>query len=387
MLSRAQPMSQMSRSLSLSDREHMALALRLAQKGLYTTDPNPRVGCVLVKNDRVIGTGWHKLAGHDHAEIGALKHAEEDAHGATAYVTLEPCSHQGRTGACCKALAAAGVIRVVAAMQDPFPEVAGKGFDFLREAGIDVVTPLLEDQARALNPGYIKRLETGFPLVRCKLAMSLDGRTALANGNSKWISGVDARKDVQKLRARSSAIVTGIGTVLSDDPSLTIRAGELEIPQAELVLQHQPMRVVLDPELQIAPTAKLFQQPGRTVVICTSAAEDRYAVLSDQNIELVRLSGREINRVDLTELLTLLARWDCNEVLFETGATLAGSLIRSGLLDELIIYIAARLLGNDALPLAKLTEITSMNDAVNLEFTDVRHIGTDIRITATVKDC
>lgn len=372
-------------SPQIIDREYMALALQLAERGLYSTDPNPRVGCVLVKNGAIIGTGWHKLAGGDHAEIDAIKNAREDVRSATAYVTLEPCSHQGRTGACCKALAAAGVARVVAAMADPFPAVAGRGFAYLRAAGIDLVTPLLEDQARALNPGYVKRLERGFPFVRCKLAMSLDGRTALANGSSKWISSIDARRDVQKLRARSSAIVTGIGTVLADDPSLTIRAGELDVEAADLALQHQPLRVILDPALKIAPTAKLFQQPGETLVVCTDAGADNYAGLCSQKIELIKLSGKE-NRIDLVELLTLLASRDCNEVLFETGATLAGSLIRSGMMDELVIYMAARLLGNDALPLAKLPEITSMNDAVSLEFTDVRHIGTDIRLTATVQN-
>ncbi len=368
-----------------SDREYMALALQLAERGLYSTDPNPRVGCVLVKNGAVIGTGWHKLAGSDHAEIDAIKNAREDVRGATAYVSLEPCSHQGRTGACCKALAAAGVSRVVAAMADPFPEVAGKGFEYLRSAGIEVVTPLLEDQARALNPGYVKRIELGLPFVRCKLAMSLDGRTALANGDSKWISGDDARRDVQKLRARSSAIVTGIGTVLADDPSLTIRAGELDVGEVDLALRHQPVRVVLDPELQIAPTARLFQQPGQTLVVCNDAGADRYAGLCGQGIDIIKLAGAD-NSIDLVELLTLLAGRDCNEVLFETGATLAGSLIRSGMMDELVIYMAARLLGNDALPLARLPEIVSMNDAVDLEFADVRHIGADIRLTATVRN-
>jgi diaminohydroxyphosphoribosylaminopyrimidine deaminase/5-amino-6-(5-phosphoribosylamino)uracil reductase len=368
-----------------SDRAYLALALQLAERGLYTTDPNPRVGCVLVRDDRIIGTGWHRSAGDAHAEVDAIRNATEDASGATAYVTLEPCSHQGRTGACCKALVAAGVRRVVAAMQDPFPAVAGKGFDYLRDAGIEVVTPLLEGQARALNPGYIKRLETGIPLVRCKLAMSLDGRTALANGTSKWISSADARRDVQKLRARSSAIVTGIGTVLADDPSQTIRAGELDVAEADLVLQHQPLRVILDPDLQITPSARLFQQPGRTVVVCTDA-NAKLAGFSGANIELITLAGNEHNLVDLEELLTLLADRECNEVLFETGATLAGSLIQSGKLDELILYITGRLLGNDALPLARLAELTSMEDAVELEFTDIRHVGTDIRLTAKVKN-
>jgi|TARA_Y100000310_G_scaffold105217_1_gene103588 diaminohydroxyphosphoribosylaminopyrimidine deaminase/5-amino-6-(5-phosphoribosylamino)uracil reductase len=362
----------------------MARALQEAGRGLYSTDPNPRVGCLLVKDGAVIGSGWHKLAGDQHAEVEAISSAEADVRGATAYVTLEPCSHEGRTGACCKVLAEAGISRVVAAMVDPFPEVAGKGFEYLRTAGIEVTTSLLEDQARALNPGYVKRLEQGLPFVRCKLATSLDGRTALANGNSKWISGADARRDVQRLRARSSAIVTGIGTVLADDPSLTVRAGELDIASADLALQRQPLRVVLDPELQIEPAAKLLQQPGHTLLVCTDAGATRQAALVDQGLEIVKLTGDE-NGVDLTELLTHLAARDCNEVLFETGATLAGALIRSGMMDELVIYMAARLLGNDALPLAMLPEISCMNEAIDLQFTDVRHIGADIRLTASVQ--
>ena len=352
--------------LTSSDHLHMQRALRLAQLGLYTTSPNPCVGCVLVNRAGVvIAEGYHRKAGEHHAEINALLHASESVVGATAYVTLEPCSHQGKTGPCANALIEAGIGRVVFAMEDPNPAVCGRGLSNLRAAGIQVDGPLLEDEARALNPGFIKRMTSGLPRVRCKMAMSLDGRTAMASGESKWITGPAAREDVQKLRARSCAVVTGIGTVLSDDPQLNVR-----LPNTE----RQPLRVVVDSHLRSPATAMVFAEPGVAVVAaCLPGPAAPYPVW-----QLPDASGK---RVDLIALLKKLAQEGVNEVLIEAGADLAGAFLAYGLVDELIVYMAAKLMGSRARPLFNL-QINAMSAQLSLSITDIRAVGSDWKITA-----
>ncbi len=261
-------------SLTDLDSQFMARALRLAERGRYTTMPNPRVGCVIVLDGQLVAQGWHKRAGDAHAEVNALREAGEKARGATAYVTLEPCNHTGRTGPCSQALIDAGIARVVFAMEDPNPKVVGEGLERLRAAGVEVAGPLLEDEARALNPGYIRRMERGMPWVRSKLAMSLDGRTAMASGESKWVTGRRAREDVQRLRARSCAIISGVDTVLMDQAALTVRADELKLDDAEVIAQRQPLRVVLDSRGRMTPEAPLFQHPGPVLLVHNGQAAD-----------------------------------------------------------------------------------------------------------------
>jgi len=370
------------------DEFYMARALQLAERGLYTTEPNPRVGCVLVREGKIIGEGWHKRAGEGHAEVEALADVEGSAQGSTAYVTLEPCSHQGKTGPCCDALINAGVIRVVAAMQDPNPLVAGRGFERMQKAGINVKFGVLEAQARALNPGFIKRMETGLPYVRIKLAMSVDGRTAMDSGESQWITGPAARSDVQKLRARSSAIVTGLGTVLHDDPSMMIRAEQLglfpglvsEHVSREDVVRRQPLRVVLDSEFKTPASAKIVNQPGKTWLVGAQSLPSE----SIANAELKTIAGDD-GRIDLGALLQELAANECNEVLVEAGAVLSGAFLQAGLVDELVIYMAPKLLGCSARPLMSLPSMEKMADQVNLEIADVRSVGEDWRINAIVR--
>lgn len=351
----------------------MSHALQLAERGMYSTDPNPRVGCVLVKDGVVVGTGWHEVAGGPHAEIHALNDAGTNARGATAYVTLEPCCHHGKTPPCTDALIAAGVARVVAAMTDPNPKVGGQGLQQLRDAGIEVESGLLESQALALNPGFVQRMRSGRPWVRCKSALSLDGKTALANGQSQWITGDAARLDVQRWRARSSAIVTGIGTVLADDPSLTVRIDTGKQPA------RQPLRVVLDRQLRISPAAKILARPGNTLILTTVADARRVAALQRESVQVVTLP--ELN---LDAVLAQLAQQQCNEVWVEAGATLSGALLGAGLVDELIFYVAPKLLGDSARGLFQLPALSALADAVSLEFKDVRMVGNDMRIIAKI---
>ena len=352
----------------------MARAIRLAKGGLYTADPNPRVGCVLVKDGEVVGEGFHLRAGEPHAERNAIAAAGEKAKGATAYVSLEPCSHHGRTPPCSEGLIDAGVTRVVAAMQDPNPEVAGEGNRQLQQAGIEVEVGLMQSEAEALNPGYIKRRLQGLPYVRCKLAMSMDGRTAMASGESKWITSQDARLDVQRLRARSSAIITGIETLLADDPSMNVRLDGVEVKQ--------PLRVVLDSNLRMSPQAKMLALPGDTLVVCCAGADsEKQAVLERAGAEVVR-QEESTDKVDLHAVLQLLAEREMNEVLLETGAVLAGSYMSQELIDEMVVYVAPHLMGADARGLMQLPEIESMQDRVELDIADIRRVGKDIRITA-----
>ncbi|MBI3902546.1 MAG: bifunctional diaminohydroxyphosphoribosylaminopyrimidine deaminase/5-amino-6-(5-phosphoribosylamino)uracil reductase RibD [Nitrosomonadales bacterium] len=352
----------------------MAHALQLAERGLYTTSPNPRVGCVLVRDDAVVGAGWHERAGEPHAEIHALRAAGEAARGATAYVTLEPCSHHGRTPPCADALIAAGVARVVAAMQDPNPQVAGQGLNKLRAAGIAVEYGLMEAEASALNIGFFTRMTRGMPWLRSKIAASLDGRTALNNGVSQWITGAEARQEVQHWRARSCAVLTGIGTVLEDDAQLNVRSIETT---------RQPLRVVVDSYLRMPLSARILQ--GGNVVVYT-ATQDAEKIAALENAgACVTVLPDDDGRVDLHAVLRDLATRGCNEVLAEGGARLNGALLQAGLVDELVLYLAPQLLGDMARGMAQLGELTSLEQRIKLDWQDVRRVGEDLRVVARVK--
>ncbi|HEY5995241.1 MAG TPA: bifunctional diaminohydroxyphosphoribosylaminopyrimidine deaminase/5-amino-6-(5-phosphoribosylamino)uracil reductase RibD [Gallionellaceae bacterium] len=360
--------------LTAADSQWMAHALRLAERGLYSTSPNPRVGCVLVKDEAMVGEGWHERAGEAHAEIHALRAAGDRARGATAYVTLEPCSHHGRTPPCADALIEAGVARVVAAMQDPNPLVSGQGLEKLRAAGIAVECGLMEAAARELNIGFIARMTRGLPWVRSKIAASLDGRTALNNGTSQWITGDAARQDVQRWRARSCAVLTGIGTVLADDPQLNVRS---------IKTARQPLRAVLDNKLRLPLNARLLQQPGLLIYTASDDAR-KIAELKQAGAEVLSVPDAD-GIVDLPAVLRDLAGRGGNEVLVEAGSKLNGRLLQLGLVDELLLYLAPQMLGDLACGMARLNELTSLEQRINLEWKDVRHIGKDLRITARVK--
>jgi diaminohydroxyphosphoribosylaminopyrimidine deaminase/5-amino-6-(5-phosphoribosylamino)uracil reductase len=361
------------------DTSCMARALLLAERGLMTTAPNPRVGCVLVRNGEIVGEGWHERSGQPHAEINALQQAGSNAAGATAYVTLEPCCHQGRTPPCTDALVAAGVTRVVAAMEDPNPQVAGQGLAALHDAGIDATAGLLADVAEQLNIGFIMRMRQGRPWVRCKLAMSIDGRTAMASGESCWITGAAARADVHRLRGRSDAIMTGIGTVLADDPSLTVRIDDLADDF------HQPLRVVLDSHLRIPPDAKLLDLPGETLIVTGAADADNEARLTRNGIRIATLP-LENGKLDLPAVLQHLGMLQINEVHLEAGATLCGALVQAGLMDELVIYMAPHLMGDAARGLFALPGLEQMSERIKLSISDVRAVGDDWRITANIEN-
>jgi diaminohydroxyphosphoribosylaminopyrimidine deaminase/5-amino-6-(5-phosphoribosylamino)uracil reductase len=359
--------------MNAADSQWMAQALHLAGRGLFTTTPHPRVGCVLVKDGMVVGEGWHERAGEPHAEPNALRAAGDQARGATAYVTLEPCSHQGRTPPCADALIAAGVVRVVAAMQDPNSLVAGQGIAKLRAAGIAVECGLMEAEARALNIGFVTRMTLGLPWVRSKIAMSLDGRTALANGESQWITGDEARRDVHLWRARSCAVMTGIDTVLADNAQLSVR---------HVATTRQPLRVVLDSRLRIAPDAKILQG-GQVLIVTAIVDAEKSGLLEQAGVQVVVLAD-ESGRVDLLATLRHLASIGCNEVLVEAGSTLNGALLKARLVDELVLYFAPQLLGDMARGMAQLGELTSLDERVELGWQDVRHVGKDLRIVAKV---
>ena len=349
----------------------MARALQLAAQGLNTTSPNPRVGCVLMHDGAVIGEGWHRRAGEAHAEVHALRQAGENARGATAYVTLEPCSHFGRTPPCADALIDAGVARIVAAMEDPNPLVAGRGMARLRAAGIITEHGLLEAEARELNIGFASRMTRGRPWLRLKVASTLDGKTALQNGVSQWITGPEARRDGHAWRARACAVMTGIGTVKADDPQLNVRG---------LPCDRQPLRIVIDARLEIQDTARILQ--GEPILIAT-ASEDtqRIARLSAAGHRVIVMPNAG-GKVDLPHLMTELGRLGLNEIHAEAGFKLNGSLLREGCVDELLLYLAPMLVGDAANGLFNLTALTRLEDATRLDIRDLRQVGRDIRILA-----
>ena len=350
----------------------MNRAIQLARKGLFTTHSNPRVGCVLVKDDQIVGEGFHYKAGEGHAEVNALDQADDDAKDSTCYVTLEPCCHHGKTPPCTEALIKAGVREVIVAMEDPNPLVARKGIAALEQEGIKVTVGVCREQAEGLNPGFIKRMKTGLPFVRVKIGASLDGRTAMASGESQWITGEDSRKDVQKFRAMSSAVVTGIETVLADDPSMNVRDPDFD------TAGRQPLRVVMDSEFRFPDQAKMRSIPGENLIMTTKEVDQADAV---------KITAGSDDRVDLEKAMRYLAEEkEINEVLVEAGSTLSGSFIQAGLVDELIIYQAPKLLGGSARPLVDLPGLEKLADCVELEIKSLKKVGEDIRIVASIRE-
>ncbi len=356
------------------DYRYMAHALRLARRGLCSCHPNPRVGCVVVHSGEIVGEGWHQRTGESHAEIHALDLAGERARGATLYVTLEPCCHSGRTPPCTDRLVQSGVSRVVAAMADPNPDVNERGLELLRDAGIAVATGVAEAEARDLNRGFIRRMETGMPWVTIKLASSLDGRTAMTTGESQWITGEPARADVHRRRARSGAIMTGIGTVLADDPALTARA-----PEAV----QQPLRVVADSHARLPLAARLIGQSGATLLVTAELQPQREAALHAQGVETLLLPGDD-GSVSLRELLAALAARGVNDVMVEAGPRLCGALLRERLMDELIVYLAPHLLGDNARGWFSLPGLERIGERIPLQIVEVIKVGADLRLTAHV---
>ena len=356
------------------DFRFMARALRLAAKGLYTTTPNPRVGCVIVRENHIVAEGWHKRSGEAHAEAIALEKAGNDLSGATVYVTLEPCSHVGRTPPCADALISAGVKRVVAAMQDPNPVVAGAGMQRLRDAGIDVVCGVLEAQAQELNVGYVSRMVRGRPWMRVKIAAGLDGKTALENGASQWITSPQARRDAHRWRARSCAIMTGIGTLTDDDPRLTVR---------DVQTTRQPLKVVVDSRLRMSVDANIFDGGG---LIVATASDDKSRInrIVERGAEVLVLSDGQ-GKVDLGRLATELANRGINEVLVEAGINLHSALLRAGAVDELLLYVAPKLLGDRGRGMFDLGSLGEMGQVMDLDITDRRQIGPDMRMLARLK--
>lgn len=361
-----------------TDEKYMARAFELARLGRFTTTPNPNVGCVIVRDGEIVGEGYHIKAGGPHAEVHALRMAGEKAQGATAYVTLEPCSHRGRTPPCADALIAAGVARVVASMQDPNPEVAGRGLYRLQQTGIEVSHGLMHSEAEAINLGFLKRMRTGFPYVQLKMAASLDGRTAMASGESQWITSAAARADVQRFRAQSSAILSSSATVLADDPSLNVRWDQLDSDTQRIYPQEslrQPLRIVIDSQNRVTPRHKMVNQPGDTWLARLAADEQTWPESTEQWV----VPGRD-NRVDLVLLMMQLAKRQINSIWVEAGAELAGALLQAGLVDELIVYMAPKLLGENGRALCVLPGLQSLSDAPQFTLSDVRQVGTDLRL-------
>ncbi|MGL6021435.1 MAG: bifunctional diaminohydroxyphosphoribosylaminopyrimidine deaminase/5-amino-6-(5-phosphoribosylamino)uracil reductase RibD [Gibbsiella quercinecans] len=366
-----------------NDEFYLARAFELARLGRFTTAPNPNVGCVIVRDGQIVGEGYHLRAGEPHAEVHALRMAGELARGATAYVTLEPCSHHGRTPPCADALAAAGVRRVVAAMQDPNPQVAGRGLYRLQQAGIEVRHGLMLAEAEAINPGFLKRMRTGFPYVQLKIGASLDGRTAMASGESQWITSSQARQDVQRLRAQSAAILSTSATVLADDPSLTVRWDELDsgtqrvYPRENL---RQPLRIILDSQNRVTPQHRVVNQPGATWLARLQPDAQNWPQGVEQRIFPAHGGG-----IDLVVMMMQLAQSQINSVWVEAGAHLAGALLQAGLVDELIVYIAPKLLGDNGRGLCHLPGLQALADAPELVFSEVRQIGPDLRLRLKAK--
>ncbi len=351
----------------------MSHAIQLAKRGRYTCDPNPRVGCVITKENQILAEGWHAIAGEAHAEINALKNCS-DASGSTVYITLEPCSHHGRTPPCVEALINAGVKTVIIAMQDPNPVVSGSGIKQMESAGIQVKQGLQETEARKLNPGFIKRMISGLPYARCKMAMSLDGRTALANGESQWISSEQSRRDVHRLRAASSAILTSAESVMKDDPSLNARELDFDFKQA--------VRVIVDRQLKTPTKAKMFTIPGKIIIYTQNDNNERVKEFENMDAKVVVLPN---SQGWLKNVYSHLAKeYEINELMIEAGSNLSGALLEQGLIDELIVYMAPVLLGHDANPLLKLKQLESLSEAKNIDVKDVRQVGKDLRFTLTL---
>jgi diaminohydroxyphosphoribosylaminopyrimidine deaminase / 5-amino-6-(5-phosphoribosylamino)uracil reductase len=357
-------------NFSAADHQHMARALRLARNGMTTAHPNPRVGCVLVRDGVVVGEGWHRAAGEAHAEVNALAAAGDRAHGATAYVTLEPCRRTGRTGPCTEALVRAGVAKVIFASTDPSQREAGQP-SALEQAGIDVRGGLMEAEARKLNEGFLMRVSQQRPFVRLKVASSLDGATAMRSGESRWITGEAARRDVQRLRSISGAIMTGVGTIVADDPFLTVRD--------ESQVLRQPLRVVIDSRLRIPAAARVFEQPGDTLIFC---AEDRGRETLEERGAAVYRVDTDRGRVNLAEVMRKLAELEVNDVLVEAGPLLSGSLLAGGHVDELVIYQAPHMMGSETMGIFTTPGWTELRHRLPLEFVDVRRVGHDLRMVA-----
>ena len=354
---------------SSDDHAYMSQALQLAEKGLYSTSPNPRVGCVIVRDGKIAGSGWHVQTGQPHAEINALNIAGGAAQGATVYLTLEPCSHYGRTHPCAEALIRAKVAKVIIAMQDPNPLVAGRGASLLKQSGINVLVGLMGERAKDLNVGFVSRMINNRPWVRMKIAASLDGKTALNNGVSQWITGEAARHDGHRFRARSCAVLTGIGTVLEDDPQLSVRFIETS---------RQPLRIIIDSQLKIPTTAKVLRGEGE-LIFTTTDNKERISALKEAGARPIILPS-EKGKIDLAGLMQILADFEINELLVEAGNRLSSAFIREGLVDELIIYLAPHLIGNRAMGMLQLPELTDLSEKYNLKIKDLRMVGEDIRI-------
>ncbi len=375
---------------SQQDIDYMSRAIELAKKGIYSTKPNPAVGCVIVNDGQVVGEGWHKMAGMPHAEREALAQAGELAKGATAYVTLEPCSHYGRTPPCADGLLEAGVARVVVAMQDPNPLVAGNGINKLQQAGVEVQVGLLETEARQINLGFIRKMETKLPFVRLKMASSLDGRTAMKNGESHWITGPESREEVHRMRAQAGALITGIGTVLADDPSLTVRLTDEQLAEMNLTQANcHPIRVVLDPNLSMPMDAKMLSLPGRTVSMTSKeTAEQSPEVVEElynKGAEVVAVSADE-DRLDIESILSYLAQEEqINDVMVESGAIVAGAFMQSGFVNELHCFMAPSLMGHEAKPMFVLPGMESMQDKISLGIQSIDRFGDDVRMVLVTK--
>ncbi len=356
---------------SAADHQFMSRALQLAEQGLYSARPNPRVGCMIVKDGQIVGEGAHLKAGEPHAEVFALRQAGSQAKGATAYVTLEPCNHTGKTPPCSQALIDAGISKVIAAMQDPNPLVAGSGLAYLQAHGVEVASGLMQAQAEVINPGFISRMTQNKPFIRSKIAASLDGKTALNNGQSQWITSASSRQDVQHWRARSCAILTGSGTVLSDNPSMSVR---------DIAVEKQPLKVIVDSQLQTPLDAKILSG-GNVLIAFAVDAHDRADALFEAGAELLCIPDSN-DKVCLNTLLSHLASCEINEVLCEGGEGLNGALLAQNLIDELLIYYAPKLMGSAGKGLFAMPEFTQMSQAIDLHILDVRHIGNDIRLRA-----
>ncbi|VFP86745.1 Riboflavin biosynthesis protein RibD [Candidatus Erwinia haradaeae] len=363
----------------MSNQSYMARALELAHRGRFTTSPNPNVGCVLVRDGDIVGEGYHLRAGEPHAEICALRMAGEKSRGSTAYITLEPCSYYGRTPPCCNALIDAGVRYAFIAMKDPNPQVAGRGLECLKKAGIKVSHGLMMSASEALNRGFLKRMRSGFPWIQLKLGSSVDGRIATSNGESQWITSIEARRDVQRLRAQSSAILSTSATVLADNPSLTVRYDELDLASQEIYpkgVLRQPIRIIIDSQNRITQEHQLINQPGETWLMRHMCDNTQWP----DNVKQFNIPCHD-GHIDLVSMLVLLGRKEINSVLVEAGSQFSGALLKAKVVDELIIYLAPKLIGDTGRGLCQIPEIKTLDDVLVLDFSDIKLVGPDVRLT------